>query len=166
MLYDEESNVLEKTHSTKPTFEPKRHPIKFAPLHILLVEDVASDALLTRLALDATDIPYTLRTLQKGTDVLPYLRGCLTQEPTALPDLIMLDFGLPCKDGFEILADLAETSSTIRAVPIVILTGHSDFEYVRNNFNLWIPAYINKPCCAEKIREVLLNILRIQNIAL
>ena len=66
MLYDEESNVLEKTHFTEPTLEPKRQPIKFAPLHILLVEDVASDALLTRLALDATDIPYTLRTLQKG----------------------------------------------------------------------------------------------------
>ena len=62
----------------------------------------------------------------------------------------MLDFGLPCKDGFEILAELAETSPIIRAVPIVILTGHADFEYVRNNFSLWIPAYINKPLLCRK----------------
>ena len=158
MLRHKKTGILEKTHFA--TLAPKSKPqaAKRTPLTILLVEDVASDALLTRLALDATNIPYTLRRLQKGTDVLPYLRGCLTQEPTALPDLIMLDFGLPCKDGFEVLADLNKTLPAIRAVPIVILTGHADFEYVGRNYNLYIPAYINKPCCAEKISDVLISI--------
>lgn len=130
-------------------------PLDSDPLDILLVEDVTSDALLLRHALDAAHVPYQLHGLRKGDEVMPWLARELKIGHT-LPDLLMLDLNLPRMDGFEILSELTEASPTLRAVPIVILTGYDDFDYVRKGYNnLCIPAYIAKPCTAGKIRETL-----------
>lgn len=126
------------------------------PLDILLVEDVSSDALLLRLALDASQVPYRLRTIHGGDEVLPWLM----RELGALPDVIMLDLGLPRMDGFEILEELAGADHAIRAIPIIILTGYQDFEYVGKSYNLCVPAYITKPCDAQRMHEVLAPIHR------
>jgi len=130
-------------------------PLDDRPVDILLVEDTTSDALLLRLALDAARIPYSLRTLRNGDEVLPLLAYEAKSGNRGLPDLIMLDLGLPCMNGFEILEELATADRRLRAVPIVILTGYEDFDYVRRSYNLYVPAYINKPCNPEKIREAL-----------
>lgn len=133
-------------------------PLRFLPkryngdmLDILLVEDALSDALLTRLALDECNVPYRLCTLRKGSHVLPFLATCGVE----LPDLIMLDLGLPEMDGFEILAGIAENPAALRAIPIVILTNHPNFEYIKQNYPLCIMDYINKPCRAEDMRGLL-----------
>ncbi len=76
-------------------------------LRILLVEDDASDALLTAVALDETHIHYDMQALTSGMEVVPYLRRLGAQgEP--MPDLLMLDLSLPVMDGFEVLSQLAE----------------------------------------------------------
>jgi CheY-like chemotaxis protein len=136
------------------------------PLDILLVEDVTSDALLIRLALNSANMPYTLRTLRKGDEVLPWLTQGCRQADQSLPDVIMLDLGLPCLDGFEVLEELAHAELAVRAVPIVIMTGYGDFEYLRTSYNLCVPAYITKPCDPRKLREVLVGIRRARTVAL
>ncbi len=129
-----------------------------APFSILLVEDVTSDALLLRLALDATHMPYDLHIINRGDEVLPWLAHERKKGDHALPGVILLDLGLPRMDGFEVLAELATAPLSIRAIPIVILTGYEHFEYVRKSYSLCVPAYVTKPCDAAKIREILLRI--------
>jgi len=124
------------------------------PLDILLVEDSFSDALLTRFSLDATHIPYKLSTLHKGTQVLPYLNKYRRE----LPDLILLDLGMPGMDGFEVLDGLATFPPAIRSIPVVILTAYSHFDYVPANYPASIVRYLNKPCDAQEMREVLLSL--------
>ncbi len=124
------------------------------PLDIVLVEDMHSDAMLTKISLNASKIPYNLTLLRRGELLMPSLRKQGT------PDLILLDLGLPDMDGFEILAALSEQSANMRAVPIVILTGHQHFEYVRKIYPLHIMGYINKPCNAQDMRDVLTRIQR------
>ncbi len=122
------------------------------PLRIWLVEDTTSDALLTRKALTSCQVPYSLQVLKKGEELIP----CLQHYPH--PNLILLDFGLPDMDGFEVLAQLAQQPATIRAIPIVIVTGYTDFEYVREIYPLHILGYLNKPCGTEEIQALLLRV--------
>ena len=130
------------------------------PLDILLVEDVASDALLLRLALDTSRMPYRLRSIRKGDEVLPWLMQELKNGRQALPDVLLLDLGLPCMDGFEVLAGIAAAKPDIRAIPIVILTGYEHFEYIRQSYDLCVTAYINKPCDPAAIYEILARLRR------
>lgn len=134
-----------------------------SPLRILLVEDEASDAELTDIALDATGVPYMLHRLEKGSDVLPYISRQMPFDRELWPDLILLDLGLPGKDGFEVLAEFATLPAVIRSIPIMILTGYSHFAYLRESYGLWIPAYVTKPCSPESFREVLQRVQRSRN---
>ena len=130
------------------------------PLRILLVEDDAADASLTQIALDATNIPCDVMRLEKGDEVIPYLTKSSHLLPNVLPDLIMLDLGLPKQDGFEIISELAALPAAMRNVPIVILTGYEHFSYLTQHYQLWIPAYLNKPCDSVEMADVLSRIRR------
>jgi len=128
------------------------------PLEILLVEDDSSDAEFTRTALDTTNIAYHMERLTNGMDVIPHLiRRSLFTDNKPMPDLILLDLGLPCQDGFELLADFASLSPGLRSIPITILTGYEDFEYLKKSYDqLCISGYLTKPCSSDKLREVLI----------
>lgn len=134
---------------------------KKQPMNIWLIEDTISDALLARFSMDATKIPYQLTTLHRGYQLMQHLDN----KNKAKPDVIILDLGLPDMDGFEILAHLAEVKASIKAIPIVILTGQKHFEYIQSAYPLSIFAYVNKPCNDEDMREVLLRIQSYQSCA-
>lgn len=124
------------------------------PIDIVLVEDTFSDELLTRITLDTSNIPYRMVTLDKGDKVIPYLVECRH----TLPDLIMLDLGLPGMDGFELFASLSEMRCTIRQIPIVVLTAYENFEYIRENYPFSIMDYLRKPLNVEKTQHILKTI--------
>lgn len=152
-VLEPEANLVMHTPKTLSLVEPQ--------LNILLVEDVQSDAMLTRIALDATKIPYNLSKVKRGDDVLPRLTINRVACPSELPDIIMLDLGLPVMDGFEILAEMAALPASIRHIPIVILTGHKHFEYLCNTYPyLHIIGYVSKPCPVEEIQRLLLQARR------
>lgn len=119
-------------------------------LNVLLIEDSLSDGILTRKSLDRMDTPFRLSLLRKGEDVLPWLLS----PDNPKPDLILLDLGLPGMTGFEVLEKLMWESTRLRAIPIVILTGHDEFKYVCNTHKLCIMDYIGKPCSDAKMRRI------------
>ena len=127
-------------------------------LNILLVEDSQSDAALTKIALDAANIPYNLSKIKHGDDVLSRLTVSQAVRPSNLPDLMMLDLGLPVMDGFEVLAEMALLPASVRQIPIVILTGHKHFEYLRYTYPyLHIIGYVNKPCHVQDIKPLIIQ---------
>jgi chemotaxis family two-component system response regulator Rcp1 len=128
------------------------------PLQILLVEDCASDTILTEIALDATAIDYDLQRLDNGSAVLPYLLGSGTYTRRKRPDLMLLDLTLPCKDGFEVLADMASHTDSVRNLPTIILTGDRHSAFLRCSYGLNIVAYIMKPCSDEKLLDAFARI--------
>ena len=128
--------------------------------NILLVEDTASDALLTRISLDSTEIPYKLTTMRNGNDVIPYLQSGCDFAKNDYPDLILLDLGLPGIDGFEILAQLQNVPASMRAIPIIVMTAFDNFEYIQKIYPTSVYGYINKPCRPEDLNEILNKIVR------
>jgi CheY-like chemotaxis protein len=132
------------------------------PLDILLVEDNVSDEILTRKAIDSTLIKCETHSLQKGDEVLPYLWRRRQGGTLKMPDAILLDLGLPGIDGFEVLAQLNRAPASIRAVPIVVLTGYKDFQYACGIYDLCFLAYLSKPCDPQVVRRML-NTLHYNN---
>ena len=74
------------------------------------------------------------------------------------PDLILLDYAMPVHDGkkiFEVLKAKPETKD----IPVVFLTGVSDYERVEEIINLHPAGYLLKPPVKERLVEMIENVL-------
>ncbi|RMH27012.1 MAG: response regulator, partial [Candidatus Hydrogenedentota bacterium] len=60
------------------------------------------------------------------------------------PDLIILDIMMPEMSGFEVLQALRQNEATER-IPVIMLTGLSDREKIRDALSSGIDYYIVKP---------------------
>jgi response regulator RpfG family c-di-GMP phosphodiesterase len=135
---------------------PKSISLADDSLNVLMVEDIYSDATIIKIALDAAKIPYELSKIRRGDNVLPHLR--ISRMVSQLPDIILMDLGLPGMDGFEVLAEMDTLPASIRHIPIVILTAHKHFEYIQDTYpSLHIIGYMNKPCSPSDIRPFLVK---------
>lgn len=128
------------------------------PIRVLLIEDADADATLTHRALRDSQIPFTLTRLKRGDEVLFNLARLLKPNEPHTVDVMLLDLELPGLDGFDVLADIAQMPAAIRAIPIVILTAHKDFEYMRAQYpGLNIVGYVHKPCEAHMLGQMIIR---------
>lgn len=67
-------------------------------------------------------------------------------------DLIFTDIRMPKMDGLKFLKSIREKGIN---TPVIIITGHSEFEYSRTALRLGATDYILKPLDRNEIREVL-----------
>lgn len=66
------------------------------------------------------------------------------------PHLILLDLGLPKMSGFGLLREI-KNNPKLHNIPVVILSGFSDEEVVREGLELGAAGYLNKTCGAREI---------------
>ncbi len=102
---------------------------------VLVIDDENDILLIIKSALHEEG--YDVTTANNGYDGL-----ALAED--ASPDLIILDIMMPEMDGFEVLQQLRENEKTAR-IPIVILTGMSSKDKIREALNKGIDYYIVKP---------------------
>ena len=102
---------------------------------VLVIDDENDILLIIKSALHEEG--YDVATANNGYDGL-----ALAED--ASPDLIILDIMMPEMDGFEVLQQLRENEKTAR-IPIVILTGMSSKDKIREALNKGIDYYIVKP---------------------
>ena len=84
----------------------------------------------------------------------------LTMIDKRQPDLVVLDYEMPDCDGKETL-ELIRSKEATKDIPVVFLTGHGDAEHIRSVLDLNPSAYFLKPPKADKILEVLGQLLEI-----
>jgi len=72
------------------------------------------------------------------------------------PDAIVLDLGLPDKDGLDILADLKNQNPNKRPI-VIILTVRSEAKVKQLAFDLGADAFITKPFEIDDLVETLEN---------
>lgn len=158
--------IFETDFKTEIFFDPiyaNANKLDEEEVKILLVEDTYSDVLLTRISLEATKVPFSLSKIMRGDEVISRLSISQLCCPSEIPDLIMLDLGLPGMDGFEILAEMAQMPASVRSIPIVILTAHKHFGYVSKTYPLCVMAYLTKPCNSGELREILNRVKNLKN---
>ena len=109
-------------------------------MRVLLIEDNAGDIALIRQGCAASSWPVDLDVIQDGAEALDFLFRRAPHTQALTPDLILLDLGLPRKNGFEILEAL-EPDADLKFVPVVVLTGSNKKADVNRCYELGANAY-------------------------
>ena len=109
---------------------------------ILLVEDNADDAELTRLALDRHQLSSRVVHLTDGAQAIDYLFGG-GSEASEL-SFIILDLKLPKVDGIQVLERIKGDPRT-RSIPVVILSSSNQERDISRSFQTGVNSYVVKP---------------------
>ena len=113
-------------------------------LHILLVEDSASDTMLIRRSFARSKLDHTLYCVEDGEKAVAFLKQQVEYEGVVRPDLVILDLNLPRLDGREVLAQIKQ-DPILKRIPVVILTTSSAEQDVVGSYDLHANCYIVKP---------------------
>lgn len=113
-------------------------------IRILLAEDNAINALLTRTLLEAEG--HTVDTVEDGALAVEAMK-------TASYDLIFMDMRMPNMDGLEATRKIRAMSNVSRTLPIIALTANA-FDDDRNAcFDSGMNDFMTKPVSAEELSE-------------
>lgn len=129
------------------------------PMEILLVEDNLEDAGLTIEALKQGQVKCRVSLVRDGEEATAFLRrqGIYAQVPH--PDLILLDLGLPKKDGREVLTEI-RADDRLEDIPVVVLTVSRVHEEILKSENLQVENYMIKPVDLEQFISVIRSLRR------
>lgn len=128
-----------------------------APIEVLLVEDSPGDVRLTREAFKDAKVHINLHVASDGTKAMAFLKREGEYAKAPRPDLILLDLNLPKKDGREVLGEIKEDSS-LKTIPVVILTTSSSEADILRSYQLHANCYITKPVGLEGFLTVVRSI--------
>lgn len=120
---------------------------------VLLVEDNPGDIRLIQEAFKEGDVFSHLNIARDGEQAMAYLRqeGAYSNSPR--PAFILLDLNLPRKDGREVLAEI-KGDSTLRQIPVVILSTSTNVEDVRRAYDLHANCYVPKPFDVDRLGQL------------
>jgi two-component system, response regulator len=106
---------------------------------ILLVEDNPDDAALAIRMARRNNLANEVVVVTDGEAALDLLLHA-----RELPEIVLLDLGLPRMHGLDVLRRIRAEESTKR-VPVVILTGSGDEQHVIEGYAAGANAYLRKP---------------------
>ena len=131
---------------------PARTPL------VLLIEDDAADALLTRRVLQHPALPAVdLHVARDGVEGLGFLRREAPYENSPQPDLIVLDLNMPRKDGRETLAEI-KADDRLNAIPVVVLTTSAADRDVAYCYKHQASCFVSKPVDLAQYNQVVRSI--------
>jgi chemotaxis family two-component system response regulator Rcp1 len=110
---------------------------------VLVIEDSASDLRLFREALKETGLAIHIAVAHDGMEATEYLRG-VESGVMIRPDLILLDWNLPRKNGKEVLAEV-KASASLKQIPILVMTSSRAEEDIADAYRLNANGYVAKP---------------------
>ena len=124
---------------------------------IFLVEDNEGDiGLITELFSDVKVIP-NLHIAEDGEEAIRFLCGKDQYLGSPLPDIIILDWNLPKKDGREVLKEIKENDD-LKNIPVIILTTSNAEKDMLRVYALHANAYLIKPLDFDEFMTVIKSI--------
>ena len=103
----------------------------------------------------------TMRLESKGYDVITALDGVqatrMAQEQ--IPQLIILDIGMPSKSGHDVLRSLRDSDVTY-SIPVIYLTARTSAEDYRRAIEGSVDRFITKPFRSEEILGAVEELMR------
>ena len=116
---------------------------------ILIVEDNPANLLLARVMLERSGWQIVeAHSTDEAQQVLQ----------TTTPDVILMDVGLPGRDGLSLTSELKAEPET-RAIPIVALTAHAMQSDRDRAYAAGCDGYVSKPFKAQQLRDEIARVL-------
>lgn len=128
--------------------------------HILLVDDNEGDILLTKEAIDETQLISEVTIKRNGQEAIDYLSQFLGSHESACPDFIFLDINMPKVNGHEVLEWIKSTGK-LRHIPVVILTTSQSENDVKLAYENHCNSYIQKPLRIKAFFEAIKAVLEL-----
>jgi CheY-like chemotaxis protein len=132
-------------------------PINSRAIEILLVEDNPGDVNLTRIALADREINVNLSVVPDGVEAMNFLHHLGEYHHSVHPDLILLDWNLPRKDGREVLIEI-KADEKLQRIPVVVLTTSESEEDILKAYDLHANCYITKPVDFQQFVHIIQSI--------
>jgi CheY-like chemotaxis protein len=132
-------------------------PTNNRTIEILLVEDNPGDANLTRIALADREINVNLSVVTDGVEAMDFLHRQGEYQQAIHPDLILLDWNLPRKNGREVLIEI-KADERLQRIPIVVLTTSAAEEDILKAYDLHANCYITKPVDFNEFVQIVQSI--------
>jgi two-component system response regulator len=123
---------------------------------ILLVEDNEADEMLTLRAFKRNHIMNDVVVARDGQEALDYLFGTgahADRDLSVMPQVVLLDLGLPRIGGHEVLRRIRQDERT-QLLPVVVLTSSKEEEDIVRSYSIGANGYVRKPVEFEGLSEV------------
>ena len=111
---------------------------------ILLIEDSLPDVRLTERALKSGTLNKQVSVVRDGEQALAFLRRQGEYAEAPRPDIILLDLGLPKKNGTEVLAEI-KMDPALKRIPVIVLSTSDAEKDVLDTYDRHANAYTKKP---------------------
>ena len=130
---------------------------KLKTVELLIIEDNPGDVRLIKEILKESELSYRFHVVEEGDLALDFLyrRGNHIDAPK--PDLILLDWNLPKKEGKFFLSKIKKTVH-LRNIPIIVFTSSNAEKDVLTAYDLHANCYINKPIDLDHYTKVIKSI--------
>ena len=128
---------------------------------ILVVEDDQDHALLIRSVFESRSRGTVMRFASTGREALDYLEGKPPYDDRVenpLPEVIILDLGLPGMSGFDVLSWLS-VSKEHSDIPVIVFTSSADPDDARMAYSLGARSYKSKPADFGELVDVVRHVL-------
>ena len=124
-------------------------------IEILLVEDNPADVRLAQETLKDYKLQNLLHVVTDGEAALAFLRreGAFANAP--VPDMVLLDLGLPKLDGMEVLGRIRQDPN-LKDMPVVILTASQMDRRLLDIYDVSQECFILKPLTLERYLDAIL----------
>lgn len=126
---------------------------------ILLVEDNAQDEMLTLRALRKIALEDRIDVARDGQQAVDYLfgQGEFADRKDGLPEVVLLDIGLPRLSGLEVLARLRSDPRT-RLLPVVMLTSSDEERDRLRSYESGANSYVRKPIDSTEFADAVARV--------
>ncbi len=114
------------------------------PVEVLLVEDNPSDIYMISAVLGYGSRPKNLSTVEDGESAIDFLERQGKYRSVPVPEIILLDLGLPKRDGREVLA-YVKSNPLLSRIPVLVLSSSSQEQDIQCAYDLRANCYLTKP---------------------
>ncbi|MGB9980336.1 response regulator [Methanobacterium sp.] len=125
---------------------------RLGDIEILLIEDNCDEASLITKILDNHSRNINIMCIGDGREAMDYLYKRDNYKDSRTPSLIILDLGLPNKDGREILGEI-KTDAQLKYIPVIVLTNSDSNRDILESYEHYANAYITKSTDFDKFNK-------------